>query len=295
MKIGNDSALLSACLRGEAATACPIIDMHGHWRRNPEYYLPSARDATMLESLDRHHIETIVCSSHTALLVDLDRGNAEMQEAIDAHPGRILGYWAINPNLSNDRKEITRKFESSRGFIGLKALPDYHGYPLDGERYRWALEWANADELVMLVHTWGGSACNSPQLLETVARRYPDVTFLMGHSGYGDWEESTRIARELDNVFLELTAVYAAHDFGMFPHGSGTPVPLNSRLQVNGIIEYMVGRVTSKKILFGTDMPWYSPSFAAGSILFARINDDEKRDILYNNAKAILARCSTMR
>ena len=104
-------------------------------------------------------------------------------------------------------------------------------------------------------------------MLGEIAVRYPRAVFLMGHSGYGDWEASVRIAAELSNVYLELTAVYAAHDFAMQPNGSGTPAALISCLQVNGILEYMVEQAGSHKIVFGTDMPWYSPHFAAGGAL----------------------------
>ena len=44
----------------------------------------------------------------------------------------------------------------------------------------------------------------------------------------------------------------------------------------------------SEKIVFGTDMPWYSPHFAAGSVLFAHITDDDRHNILHRNAAKIL-------
>jgi predicted TIM-barrel fold metal-dependent hydrolase len=110
----------------------------------------------------------------------------------------------------------------------------------------------------------------------------------MGHSGYGDWKTSVSLARELPNVYLELTAVYVAHDFSMQPGGSGTPVPLLSCLSVNGIIEYMVAEASSKKVIFGTDLPWYSPHWAAGTVLFARISDQARHDILHRNAERLL-------
>ena len=172
--------------------------------------------------------------------------------------------------------------------MGFKFLPDYHLYPITGVRCQPALEYADEKALPVLVHTWGDSAFDSPQMLGEVAARYPRANFLMGHSGFGDWSTSVRVARELPNVYLELTAVYAAHDFAMQPGGSGTPVLLRSCAQVNGILEYMVAEAGSPKIVFGTDMPWYSPHFAAGAVLFARIDDDARRDILYRNAERLL-------
>ena len=153
---------------------------------------------------------------------------------------------------------------------------------------RMALEYADDRRLLVLVHTWGNSEYDSPLQLESVAARYTHAVFLMGHSGYGDWETSMRVARDLPNVYLELTAVYVAHDFAMDPAGGSVPTAAGC-LQVNGIIEYMVSTAGSKKIVFGTDMPWYSPHYASGAVLFAKIDDDARRDILYGNAEQLLA------
>ncbi len=251
-------------------------------------YFPAGDAEAMIRTLDRCGIGKIVCSSHESLLADLSRGNAIMQQAIDRWPDKLLGYWSINPNYPELAAKAGEDFAKSRGFVGFKFLPDYHAYPITGPHNQPVLQYADENGLLSLVHTWGGSAYNSPLQLEEVARKYPRATFIMGHSGYGDWENSFRIARDLPNVYLEMTAVYVCHDFAMFPSGSGTPSPLRSVLQVGGIIEEMVRVAGSGKILFGTDLPWYSPNFAAGAVLLARISDDDRQNILYRNARRLL-------
>ena len=182
---------------------------------------------------------------------------------------------------------------ASGGFVGFKFLPDYHAYPADGPAYAPALAHADTHGLCVMIHTWGGSACNSPQHVERLARRYPNAILIMGHAGFGDWEFSAALAREYPNVYLDLTAVYAAHDFSVLPAGSGTPSALGSALHVNGVIEYFVKVATSRKVLLGTDLPWYSPHYAAGAALFARISDDDRHNILHRNAERLLSgRCS---
>jgi len=207
---------------------------------------------------------------------------------VDRYPGLLAGYWAVNPNYPRSAGRAPRDLEAGRGLAGFKLLPDYHVYPLTGDRYRAALEYADDKGRLVLVHTWGGSAFNSPRMLEETAGRYPGAVFLMGHSGFGDWDAAIRMAREMPNIFLDLTAVWIAHDFGMLPSGSGTPAALMSYLQVNGIIERMVEGAGSRKIVFGTDLPWYSPHYAAGAVLFARINDPARHDILHRNAERLL-------
>ena len=57
---------------------------------------------------------------------------------------------------------------------------------------------------------------------------------------------------------------------------------------VNGLIEYMVETAGSHKVVFGSDLPWYSQHYHAGAVLFARISDEARHDILHRNAERLL-------
>jgi len=288
MRPGNPSPLAHEFLETGRSESCPIIDLHGHWGPYYGAYLPVACNDRMIGVLRRRGVQRIVCSAHDALFADPDRGNAEMHAAIQKWPDLLSGFWAVNPNYPDLAARASADMAAAKGFVGFKLLPDYHARPITCDAYRPVLEYANAMQLPVLIHTWGGSAFNSPQQVEVVAAKYPEARLLMGHSGFGDWETSARMGRDYPNLFLELTACYAAHDFEMLPSGSGTPVGLCSCLHVNGIIEFFVERAGSEKIVFGTDMPWYSPHFAAGSVLFAHITDDDRHNILHRNAAKIL-------
>ncbi|MDD5708564.1 MAG: amidohydrolase family protein [Kiritimatiellae bacterium] len=287
-EIANPSALAAAFMANGRTPTCPIVDLHGHWGPFGGSHLPCACEEKMLDTLRRRGVVRIVCSDHEALFGDPELGNRRMQAAMDRHPDVLSGYWAVNPNYPDLARKAPEDLERSRGFVGFKLLPDYHVYPLTGDRYAAALDHADSRRRLVLVHTWGGSAFNSPRMLEALALKYPGAFFLMGHSGYGDWDAALGIGRDLPNVYLDSTAVYVAHDFAMQPNGSGTPAALMSCLHVNGIIERMVETAGSRKIVFGTDLPWYSPHFAAGAVLYAHIADDARQDILHRNAERLL-------
>ena len=287
MEIGNPSALAHDFVEHGRSVTCPIIDVHGHWGPFGGAYLPAASEEAMINVLARTGVRLIVCSAHDAILADPEYGNTSLREAIARHRGLLRGYWGINPHYPQLVARAPEELDRNPGFVGYKFLPEYHAYSLTASGYHPILEHADARALPILVHTWGGSPYDSPQHVERVASKYPRAVMLMGHSGYGDWDASLRIARDYPNVYLELTAVYVAHDFAMLPAGSGTPSTLASCLQVNGVIERMVEIAGSRKVLFGTDMPWYSPHFAAGSILFARIGEEARHDILHRNAERI--------
>lgn len=268
--------------RGRSET-CPIIDMHGHYGPFSWVYMPNTDAGAMIKTMDMTGVKTLVCSSHHALLVDTEKGNNIIRDLVKNHPRRFFGYLVINPHRPDLIEADLENFHKENGFLGLKLWPDYHLYPLTGDRYKPALEYANERGLSILIHTWGYSPYDGPDLVEKIASRYSEVTLIMGHSGYGEWDRSIGLAKGFENVYLELTAVYATHegivllwcpekDFG---------------IGVNGIIEKMVKEAGSEKILFGTDLPWYSPQYAAGSVLFSNISVDDVHNIFHRNAEKI--------
>jgi hypothetical protein len=215
--------------------------------------------------MDRCGVEIIVSAGHTAL-ADMERGNAEIAHFSERYRGRWYGYLTYNPNYPQLGRAELERYDERRTFVGLKFHPSMHECAITDDAYRRALEFAAARELLVLTHTWGGSAYDSPALLDEVAERYPQVTFLAGHSGHGAFEECMEVARHRPNVYLELTAAYA----------------------VGGLIEQMVERVGAHKIIFGCDLPWFDPHYAIGCIVMAHISDAARRAILRENAARLL-------
>lgn len=127
-------------------------------------------------------------------------------------------------------------------------------------------ERANAEKRLVLSHTWAKTGGCGADDMRTIAEKYPDVRLLLGHSCYGAWPEVIALAVEFPNVYLELTA--AAH--------------------VYGLIEWMCREAGSHKVLFGTDYPWFDPMAYIGFVTFAHIEEDDMRNILYNNARRLL-------
>jgi predicted TIM-barrel fold metal-dependent hydrolase len=200
--------------------------------------------------------------------VEAERGNAEMAQVIREHPDRFYGYRVVNPNYPKEVEAEVARFGDDGGFVGFKFHPDGHSYPITGQHYKPALEYAEEHRLIVLSHTWGESSYDSPAMLAEVAAAYPSVTFLMGHSGYGQWDAALAAAREHANVYLELTAAY----------------------EVGGLIERMVEEVGSEKVVFGTDLPWFDPHFAIGAVCFSHIAEEDRRNILRGNAERLLGR-----
>jgi len=85
---------------------------------------------------------------------------------------------------------------------------------------------------------------------------------------------------DLPNVYLELTAVYAAHDFAMQPSGSGTPVALMSCLQVKRCHRIHGGNGSRRKMFSARTCLGKARTFCPGAVIFARITDEARQNIL---------------
>ena len=244
----------------------PIIDMHGHLGPFCGIYMPEAPLEKMVTGMARDGVESIVLSPHNALAGDTREGNREMLDAVTQHPRLIYGYCTVNPHLQDDLEREMDFYLSQPGVVGIKIHPVMHAYPAHGDKYRPMWERADRESLLVLSHTWGADGGCGANDMRKVVERYPNVRLLLGHSCYGAWDKAIALAAEFPNVYLELTAAY----------------------HVYGLIEWMCREAGSNKVLFGTDYPWFDPMVVVGCVTFAHIEQDDMRNILYNNARRLL-------
>ena len=243
----------------------PVIDMHTHMGAVYGTSLPLDSMDDMMALMDRQNIEAICCAPHSALY-DPGVGNVELETAMRRYPGRIYGYYSYNPNYEQMFAQGLEKVLYVPGYVGLKFLPSYHRYALDGPAYAQALRFAAEHNKIVLCHTWGDDPYNAPEHARRVMERHPSLTLILGHSAPGECEASIALARDYENVYLDLCDIH----------------------RHNGMVDRFVNAVGADKVLFGTDLPWYDPSYCMGSILFSRIKDEDKEKIFFLFSKRLL-------
>jgi uncharacterized protein len=264
----NEHSPLRRAFREHGKVAdCPIYDMHGHMGPWRAIYMPFNNVDSMVRRMDLAGVKLLVFSHHSSLS-SADLANTESIRDVRRHPDRLRAYCSINPNYPDIVERDLRDYDRHGDvFVGLKLHPDIHGVPMSSDKYRYALSFADERGLPVLSHTWGGSPCNGRAEVEAVAGRFPRIKLFLGHSLHDRWSEATEVARSFDNVYLELTAVPDER---------------------SGVIEKFVREVGSRKVLFGTDFPWFSHHYYIGAVLGADITDEERRDIFYRNAERLL-------
>lgn len=125
---------------------------------------------------------------------------------------------------------------------------------------------------VIMQHTWfktggkDGPGESTPAELAELAAKFPEQKFLCAHAG-GEWEQGIRAVRNSPNVLVETSGFDATA----------------------GFIEMAVRELGAERIVFGSHLPSRSLGTELGKILGADISEGDKRLILGENYRKLLA------
>lgn len=261
-----DSALAAEFWEKGKSASCPVYDMHGHQGPFFGIWFPRGAIDDMIRSMDDAGVRVLCFASHVSLFCPEISNTTAIADA-RRFPGRLRVYLAINPHYPDAiTRDLAAYDQHADVCVGLKLLPSYHRVPATDDRYRAALEFANARGLLVLIHTWGGDSCNDATVCRTLAGRYPRNHWVLGHSLNNHWDEAVSIANEFPNTYLELTSIPG----------------------LRGVIELFAAKVGSHRLLFGTDLPWFAEHQGIGAILSADLTDADRHNILHRNAEKLL-------
>jgi hypothetical protein len=252
---------------GQPLDTVPVIDCHAHLGYWQNFNVPAGTAKDMVTSMDELGISMTCITAHAAIGPDFTLGNGMVGQAMADFPGRFAGYVTVNPNYPDEMVPELEKCFRVKGFMGIKLHPNMHGVSVDHPHYRRAYETAQLRKCPLLVHTWGVADI---RCVDELAGQYPDASFIMGHSG-GDMtgmEAAIGVMNRHENV-----------------HGD---FALSTTLEGN--VEWFVKEVRSKKMLFGSDVPFFDPRPAVGRIALSDLETSQKRDILGGNMKRLMGR-----
>lgn len=111
-----------------------------------------------------------------------------------------------------------------------------------------------------------GESESTPMDVATIAKRFPQVAIICGHSG-GDWELGIRAVRPCKNVLLEFS--------GSDPH--------------SGMVDYAVRELGVERLVWGGHGPSRSYATELGKVLDADISRSDRMKILGGNLRRICA------
>jgi uncharacterized protein len=179
-----------------------IIDAHAHVGRGR---FKTLMPEDLLRQMDASGIQAaVICPVEEQIVVWNREGNDYIVDTVRRHPGRFIGFAVANPWFEGQAVE---EFERAmgEGLRGLKLHPLYQGFPMHHPMVYPLVEAAVKHQAPIYVHC-GTAHSGEPFKLVELARRYPEGTFIMGHSAFSDyWNDLPRCAQFARNILFETS------------------------------------------------------------------------------------------
>lgn len=185
----------------------PIVDAHAHLGADQVFDV-DFRAEDLVRAQEECGVEVTIVQPATAHdLPTAMRYHDAIAELARARPGRIFGMANPNPHLLGEvYEEEVRRCIDDLGFVGIKMHPTAHAVNPLGRDARRVYEAARRHRVPLMVHTGAGIPWAAPLLFERPCEEYPDVAFVIAHSGMMVLAgEAGELARKRDNVYLECT------------------------------------------------------------------------------------------
>lgn len=246
---------------GQRPAEMTFADNHGHLGgRSPHYHLPDCHLDGIVAELDRMGVEKVCVFNFSGVYSDETFGNDRVMEAVRRYPDRFVGFTMLNPHRGPEQMLAELERGQAGGLRGVKLIPTYQGYPIEGPNIDIACQWAHDHQQCILNHHWG-----SPAQMERLVSTYTDACFFTGHTTTAYAE----IMKRYDNLYV-------------------CSCPL---LQPRKC-EQVVAAIGADRFMFGSDLEDLPIAWGLGPILFADIPAADKRLILGDNLRRVLQRYS---
>lgn len=267
-----------------------IIDTHVHTGIFEDIdRIVNMSEEIVLEAMELYNIDMAVVSN-AAVEFDCEWNPVPMEKQISQEDSflsaiafarrnmdkiRIMP-WVKPTNETPDERFEELLKENLDIVCGIKVHPFHSKIAFDSERVEAYIKLAQKYHLPVVSHTADCEETSVRKVYE-MAKKYPDVNFIMAHMGLGtDNKEAVELLGKLPNLY-----------------GDTTWVPLETTLEV-------VEKYGSKKIMFGSDMPidglhTYHHNPKGEPSLYQRyfheleekIGKEAYEDIMYKNAMRI--------
>ncbi|MBK8092417.1 MAG: amidohydrolase family protein [Verrucomicrobiaceae bacterium] len=248
-----------------------IWDLHCHLSGVPGL-TPEERLGQLLRYADRMGIERLCVYmgmkwSRDPGPEDLRRQNDEVLRAIAKYPDRAFGFVTLNPKHVEASLAEIERCVAKGPMLGVKL---WVAEKCSHENLDPLIRRAADLHAVIFQHTWfktGGNDAgeSTPEDLVALARRFPDVKIICGHTG-GNWELGIRAIRDQKNLFADLA--------GSDPCA--------------GYTEMAVRELGAERVIYGSDCGGRSFASQLAKVHGAAISDVQKQQIFRETLRGLM-------
>jgi predicted TIM-barrel fold metal-dependent hydrolase len=181
----------------------PTQVLDAHVTAGPTPYF-DVEPGDLIAQMDQHGIDRAVLSPVDRwLAVDNREGNTTIAGWIRSWPNRFLGYATANPWYGERAvAELERALDD--GLSAIKLHPARQGFVLLDQAVTPILEVAVQRGVPVYIVT-GVAVAAMPLQLSEIARRYPQIPFIMGRSGWSDFQLMDLVPAvcQAPNIYVE--------------------------------------------------------------------------------------------
>jgi predicted TIM-barrel fold metal-dependent hydrolase len=231
----------------------------------------------LLEDMDRRGVDAALVMGFPDAI-----SNEELSELMKEHPKRIIGFAGVDDPKGVDSVAQLRRAVEELGLRGLKLHPDVHSFsPSDPEMVP-LIRCAAELNVPVLIHSFPGGMIRGyfnlshPGHIDTLKRRVPDATIIVGHMGWPRYMDLLTIG--------QIPGVYVETSWG-----------LTNIAELNGTTytAKLLRIIGAENIVFGSD--WLGPGIGEEQqrqlrlIENLNLSREEKEGILGENIRKVLA------
>ena len=210
-------------------------------------------------------VEKYVVHSTATTVHQVSRINEYIYGEMLSHP-EFVGFMTLHNEMEDAAIEAEVELAISRGMKGVKLHPDFQKFNIDDAEniYR-----VTAGRLPVLLHMGDKRYdFSAPTRLRKMAEKYPEQIFIGAHfGGYSVWDR-VECLKELPNVYFDTSSSLYFLD--------------KSRATD------LIRRFGHERYFFGTDFPMWRHDEELARVLALDLTEEEREDILYNNAAKLL-------
>lgn len=204
----------------------------------------------------------------------------EVRRILETEKSWLSGITPIDPGFPDESCAKMEKWIRHGPCIGIKYVGgNERGLPCSHPNSDPIIRLAAGLDATIYIHTWlkvGGTPRSpgrgnlpgesTPMDVVTLARRFPAVRFICGHSG-GDWELGVRVVRPQSNVLLEFA--------GSDPH--------------SGAVDYAARELGADRLVWGGHGPSRSYATELGKVLDSDLSRADRMKVFGGNFRRLAA------
>ena len=219
--------------------------------------------STLLKEAEIAGIEHCIVQSVATTPKQVSSINNFIATSVVESEGKFTGLGTLHPDSEDIKADVDEII--SLGLKGVKLHPDIQKFKIDDYRMLKIYELCEG-RLPILMHTGDNRYdFSNPNRMIPILEIYKNITVIGAHfGGWSIWEEATEKLSKYKNFYVDCSSsLYAVN-------------PQKAK--------ELVKTYTAERVLFGTDYPMWRPQEEIERFFEIELSDEEREDILYNNA-----------